>query len=345
MPPASDSTLHWREPDWPAVSVSMVTYNHERHLARALDSVLNQQTNFRFEIVVGDDGSTDRTPDIVRAYARMYPDVVIPILHPKNNNDPVPGRTNNMTNLVNCRGKYTAMLDGDDYWSDPHKLQRQFDVLEAHPEVNLSTHATKVRHLNDAGEEYRPPRRYNESFLHPTTGIYDGSVIFEQGLWFHISSICFRTRAFPYFPPAFRKVLMADYFLILQLSQGSALHYIDEEWSVYVKNDCSLTASGWLNHYILNEGGLLDLQTFESEFPGVRRGKFFQKRHAYQRIWIGYHLLTRRRAYWRGLRMLLRNGSWYVWKYPGDLLQPVYRKFQRFFPQQKPSASYDPRAV
>ena len=115
----------------PAVSVSIITYNQRELIGRAIDSVLMQEVDFPYEIIIGDDCSDDGTQEMIEAYRRQHPDKIQLILHPRRYTDEVPGRTNNTTNLLNCRGKYTAMLDGDDYWTDAGKLQRQYDRLEA----------------------------------------------------------------------------------------------------------------------------------------------------------------------------------------------------------------------
>jgi len=109
----------------PTVSISCVTYNHENFIARALDSFLSQKTNFEFEIVIGDDASTDSTLQVVRKYARAHPNK-IRVLESKVNQGM---HKNGASVLKSCRGKFVAICDGDDYWCDVNKLQLQHDVL------------------------------------------------------------------------------------------------------------------------------------------------------------------------------------------------------------------------
>lgn len=112
------------------VSISMLTYNHEKYVAQALDSILMQKTSLRYEIFVGDDASGDKTPEIIREYAARYPEVIRPILREKNL-----GTTNNGHDLrQRMKGTYIASLEGDDFWLDPEKLQRQYEFLERNPE-------------------------------------------------------------------------------------------------------------------------------------------------------------------------------------------------------------------
>jgi len=117
----------------PLVSVCTITYNHERFIAQAIEGVVNQQCNFSFEMVIGEDGSSDKTKAIIEEYTARYPDIIVPLYAEKNQ-----GAKANATNsLMHCRGKYIAFLEGDDYWTDLTKLQRQFDFMEANPEYTM----------------------------------------------------------------------------------------------------------------------------------------------------------------------------------------------------------------
>lgn len=115
------------------LSVCMTTYNQEKYIAQAIESALMQKTNFDFEIVIGEDCSTDRTKEIVANYARKYPDKIKSILNERN----IGIIPNFVNTLNNCSGKYIAILDGDDYWTDPYKLQKQVDFLEANPDYGV----------------------------------------------------------------------------------------------------------------------------------------------------------------------------------------------------------------
>jgi|WetSurMetagenome_2_1015567.scaffolds.fasta_scaffold08600_3 glycosyltransferase involved in cell wall biosynthesis len=115
------------------VSVFMMTYNHEKYIAKAIDSVLMQKTNFSYEIIVGEDGSSDNTLDILISYAKRYPSLVNLIVNKKN----IGAKANQIKVLEACRGKYIAMLEGDDFWIDPDKLQKQVDFLESNPAFSM----------------------------------------------------------------------------------------------------------------------------------------------------------------------------------------------------------------
>ena len=121
------------ENNTPLVSVCMTAYNHEDYIAEAIESVLAQQTSFGVELVLGEDCSTDRTGPICREYAAKYPDRIRLVTSPGN----VGMRANYRRTFDACRGKYVAYLDGDDWWTDPQKLELQVELMESDPECGM----------------------------------------------------------------------------------------------------------------------------------------------------------------------------------------------------------------
>lgn len=112
------------------VSIIVTTYFHEAYIAQALDSILAQETSVSYEVLVGDDASQDRTPEIIQDYASRFPNVIKPVLRTEN-----VGASRNFYDLFSrAKGDYIAILEGDDYWLDPHKLQKQWEFLEGHRE-------------------------------------------------------------------------------------------------------------------------------------------------------------------------------------------------------------------
>lgn len=130
------------------VSVYCLAYNHEKYIRKTLEGFVNQITNFGFEVFVHDDASTDHTPDIIKDYAKRYPDIIKPIFQQENQYSKGINITYSYI-FPKMQGKYIASCEGDDYWNNPYKLQKQFEVMEAHPECSLSTH--KVLCCNEDG--------------------------------------------------------------------------------------------------------------------------------------------------------------------------------------------------
>jgi glycosyltransferase involved in cell wall biosynthesis len=127
------------------VSVCVQTYNHEKYLSDCLDSILKQKTNFNFEILLGEDGSNDKTRQICIQYAERFPDIIKLFIHNRKNviylNGKPTGRYNMLFNLQSAAGKYFSFCAGDDYWTDHNKLQFQVDFMENNPECFMITHA------------------------------------------------------------------------------------------------------------------------------------------------------------------------------------------------------------
>src|SRR5262245_61904643 len=127
------------------VSVLVMTYNHARFIRQAVDSVLMQRAGFEFEILISEDCSTDGTREIVLDYARRHPDTIRLLLSDTNL------RSNAIVvrGIEAARGEYVALLDGDDFWTSPDKLQRQVRFLDTHPDCSLCFHNARV-HRDDA---------------------------------------------------------------------------------------------------------------------------------------------------------------------------------------------------
>ncbi len=179
------------------VSVIILTYNHEKYIAQAIESVLSQKADFRFEILISDDASADGTADIVREYGERYPDIIRTFIREKN----LGPTRNGYETLVQARGKYLASCEGDDYWTDPQKLQKQVDFLEANPE--FAGVATEMEIVDENGSRLKnqklswisPKRHYTLAdfrgiFLpgHPNTTLrrnlllnpdFDGTVFYK----------------------------------------------------------------------------------------------------------------------------------------------------------------------
>jgi len=136
--------------DTPLVSVCVITFQHKNYIKECLDGILMQKTNFPFEILLGEDASTDGTREICMEYAKKYSDKIRLFLHKRENNikyyGNFSGKFNILYNYLISKSKYIAICEGDDYWTDPYKLQKQVDLLESNNDFAMCTHET--HHLN-----------------------------------------------------------------------------------------------------------------------------------------------------------------------------------------------------
>lgn len=122
------------------LSVCLLTYNQEAVLADALEGILRQRVNFPMEVVIGEDCSTDRTLEVARSYAAKHPNLFRILPTPKNLGD----KANLLRTYAECQGKYLTILEGDDFWTHPDKLQRQVDFLESHPDYSICSHFVEM---------------------------------------------------------------------------------------------------------------------------------------------------------------------------------------------------------
>lgn len=212
------------------LSVCMVSYNQEQYVREALDSVLMQKVNFPIEIIISDDCSKDATPQILQEYATAHPDVVKPILGKQNVGYP----NNQRRSLEAAQGKYIALCDSDDYWTDPYKLQKQVDYMESHPECAICFH--NVMHVYDGHPEAR-------SLLNPL--YFPSDLTIEDVImrkWFLPTNSEIFRREYLSFPDWYDSVLHIDYVLNLLISQHGSLHYMHDVMAVYRHTAISVNA-------------------------------------------------------------------------------------------------------
>ena len=221
----------------PLVSVCVQTYQHGHYIKECLDSILMQQTNFPFEIILGEDESTDGTREICLEYAKMHPDTIRLFLRSRKdviyiNGNPT-GRFNVMENLKAAKGKYIALCEGDDYWTDPIKLQKQVDFLEQHDEYSGSFHDTLFVDETSADINSRLWREYEKNH-------YNLEDTISTVALFHTSSFIFRVSSLS-LPDWFVKVQSADMALFTLIASRGFLYRLPETMSVYRKNSGGLT--------------------------------------------------------------------------------------------------------
>ncbi len=161
----------------PTVSIYVATYNHENYIARALSSIRMQQTDFPFEVFVGEDCSTDNTRQVLKAWEQANPDDRFHIFYRQQNMHKLP-LSNPRDLRMRCKGKYIIALEGDDFWTDPHKLQKQVDFLESHPDYYAVAHNCVVVGEDGSpnGEVYPECKEETYTFRHYASDIMPGQL-------------------------------------------------------------------------------------------------------------------------------------------------------------------------
>ncbi len=227
----------------PLVSVCIQTYRHFAYIKECLDSVLCQQTDFPFEIILGEDGSDDGTREICEDYAIRYPGIIRLFLRSEKDKIYIDGektgRFNFIENLKAARGKYIALLDGDDYWLSTHKLQKQADYMEANPDCNVSFHKTKQ--WVNKGKLQAPPSlelEVNSKFT------INEIVSLVNVLTIHTSNCMFLRSSIKEIPSWFYQVPFLDVPLFIHCGSGGSVGFIAETLSVYRIHGSGMWLSG-----------------------------------------------------------------------------------------------------
>ena len=209
------------------VSVFCSVYNHKKFIAQCLDSLVNQKTTFHYEIVVKDDASTDGTSDIIRAYHEKYPDKIIPLILETNHLQHGLGHVAFQRAFSLMRGKYIAMCEGDDFWTDENKLQKQVELMESHPDYALCGHAAYYADENGnliQGDSFR----YRESSGELTTEEVISSWAMATCSLLYRKS-CRTDVIFPFQGSC----INSDYALMVYMALKGKVYYLDELMSAY----------------------------------------------------------------------------------------------------------------
>jgi len=226
----------------PTVSVCCITYNHEAYLIQAIESVLMQQTDFDVEMVIGEDCSPDNTRAIAQEYERRYPGQVRVLAHPQN----LGIMRNLMVTLTACKGEFIAFLEGDDYWIDVNKLQRQVDALKSTTDCAMCFHDAEL--LYEASSEIshgtlgERATSFSEKYSHilPKAGVDTAPIAFSQldlarlGWFIPSASMLFRASSLPLpLPEWFAGVFSGDFTLQLLSTNSGAAMYLPRQMAVY----------------------------------------------------------------------------------------------------------------
>ena len=209
--------------DEPLVSVYCMTYNQEKTIGQTIESIIAQKTNFPFELIVHDDASTDNTARIVREYAARYPHIIHPIYQTENQFK----KCNLIRSYIHPAGKgrYIAICEGDDYWSDDRKLQLQAEYMQSHPECSFCFHAVHQLSSDGSMMVYRP--------LKSDCEVAASLIIKRGGLFCPTVSSMFRRDVMDVWPEFRTKADIYDYPTQVLAATMGTVHYIDRIMGVY----------------------------------------------------------------------------------------------------------------
>jgi len=214
------------------VSVCVQTYQHFNYIRKCLDGILMQKVNFLFEVLVRDDASTDGTRDIIKEYSKKYPDLIKPLLYKENQFRK--GVRPFADNVKRAKGKYIALCEGDDYWTDPYKLQKQVDFLEANPEYGM-VHTRGVLHYQSKGRKKltHHPTYYKRNDCFNNRDVFLSILLGKYSIL--TCSVCFRTNLLEQIDLSYlnKGFKMGDTPLWLEISYRSKIKYFPEPMVVH----------------------------------------------------------------------------------------------------------------
>lgn len=211
------------------VSICCTVYNQEKYIKKAIDSFLQQDVNFKYEIIIHDDASNDSTPDIIKEYQKKYPEIIKPIYQKENQYSK--GKKVSLIAMENAKGKYIALCEGDDYWIDSSKLERQVNYMEKHPKCSLCFHnaytynlltQSKVPMMKKTRRYYKFLKNYNVGDMAKLDFIPTASLMFKKS---DVKRL----------PDFYKSSIVGDLPLRLIMTSFGYCHYIDRIMSMYVR--------------------------------------------------------------------------------------------------------------
>ena len=242
----------------PLVSVCTLAYNHAPYIRECLDGILMQKTNFAFELLIHDDASTDGTADIIREYEAKYPDIVKPIYQTENQYSK--GVKVSITyQFPRAKGKYIALCEGDDYWTDPLKLQKQVDFMEANPDYGLCYTSINMLHLDKSfSHEYNFSNDFEPTIneLMISNPICTLTTLFRKDLYAkYIEEV----------EPQNQNWKMGDYPIWIWFALHSKIKYLNGITGVYRRTIGSASNSSDKNKQLSFLLNVIDIKTFFKE--------------------------------------------------------------------------------
>lgn len=263
------------------VTIRCLTYNHKPYIRQCLDGFVMQKTNFRFEAIVHDDASTDGTATIIKEYAEKYPNIIKPIFETENQ---FSKRDGSITKIMNSHmhGKYIATCEGDDYWIDPLKLQKQVDFLEENPNYGLVCSEINVydQTSNLLTEKFFKQKKWNIRYC------FDDFLV---NTWFLAPCTWIYRKEYIENDISKNKFAVGDLPLLLEISHKSKVKFLNEVTAVYRVLEKSASHGFNYKQIINRQNSILQIQKHYANK--------YKKNDLLKKIWIRYYLTTAKISY------------------------------------------------
>ena len=262
------------------ISVHMITYNHEKYIAKAIESVLMQKGEFDLELVIGDDVSLDKTREVILKYYKKYPEIIKLNFHQKN-----VGPTQNFkSTLEMCTGDYVAILEGDDFWIDEYKLNKQLEFLEKNMDYSMCF--TKTKFL------YEEEQRYDIQELKHIKNSYKVEELLKGNFIFHLTCL-FRNIDIKDYPQWLWQYKILDYPMHLLRGTYGKIGFINEVTSVYRIHNGGLSRNSNKAWWYIQMIGMLD--DF-NKYTNFRFNKLISTRIGFYNSYLAVYETNKKRA-------------------------------------------------
>lgn len=278
----------------PVATIWCFVYNHEKYLRQCLEGFVMQHTDFPFEAIVHDDVSTDSSVEIIREYAERYPDIIKPVYETENQYSKKDGSLDRVM-LAHTNGRYVASCEGDDYWTDPLKLQKQVDFMESHPDYSMCAHNAIV--YNQATNSIEA---FSDIPQDCDLSVHDAI----SGWKIATASLLVRREYMPY-PDWLARIYSGDYALILRALNGGKIRVMKDYMSVYRKDPAGHSVSSHLGDGFVYEQHNILLDSF-NKATGGKYDKEISERMIYNNRYVRF---ARRRE--RGLLFCIFDPVFY----------------------------------
>lgn len=278
------------------VSICCLAFNHEPFIRQCLDGFVSQKTSFAFEVLIHDDASTDKTAEIIREFEQKYPEIIKPIYQTENQYSKGVSVTRKY-NLSRAKGEYIAICEGDDYWIDPVKLQKQVDFLDSHPEYTL-THSDTNIHVNRTDKIYSGINKIKNRTINSGDVFLDK---LETNFRIFTCTTLFRNdkKIFTYFDEH-KNYLQGDLILFLELSKAGLVKYFDDCMATYRINQGSITQSKSSLQEVLFKQSSLNIRLTIAK-------KYKVKQSIIDKLRITYNKIVLEEAYLKNDAELMSN--------------------------------------
>lgn len=265
------------------VSVAFYVYNEEKFVCKAIESILNQITDFKYEIIVHDDASTDSSANLLKEYEKNYPELIRGIYQNENQYQKgiyVPKKY--VYPLV--RGKYMAYCDGDDYWTDKYKLQKQVDFLESHPDYVMCVHGfsflyEKTKKISDNYIYHNSQDMEREAFIK-----WDGRNIPQIGTWLYRSDLAINRPELFWRISVENTMTISDQPLGMYLALQGKIWYMNEIMSVWRRYKTSVSSKMIPDHAVAFTESKIKFLEASKEVYGIKYNSVFKEEIEKQKI-------------------------------------------------------------